>query len=181
VSGDAAPGLLTPFLIRRRARAALPHLHGTVLDHGCGPGGLADVVPAERYLGYDPDPAILEVAYRSHPDHCFVGELAATPTFDTVASLAVIEHVPDPAAHLRELASHLQDGGRIVLSTPSPASRRVYTLGARLGVFSSRASEEHTYLGRPELEQAASAAGLRVASYTTFMAGANQLAVLERA
>jgi hypothetical protein len=55
----------------------------------------------------------------------------------------------------------------------------VYELGAKLRLFSPRASEEHgRLLDRHELDERAQAAGLRLSHYRTFLAGANQLAVL---
>ena len=42
--------------------------------------------------------------------------------FDTIVSLAVIEHAPDPKGFLMELAGRLEKGGRIVLTTPHPLS-----------------------------------------------------------
>lgn len=69
--------------------------------------------------------------------------------------------------------------GQIVLTTPHPQLERAYNLGARIGVFSALASEDHEQLlGRPELERCASLARLSVQRYHRFLLGANQLAVL---
>jgi 2-polyprenyl-3-methyl-5-hydroxy-6-metoxy-1,4-benzoquinol methylase len=43
----------------------------------------------------------------------------ATASFDTVISSETIEHVPDPAQALRELARVLGPGGRLFLTTPN--------------------------------------------------------------
>jgi 2-polyprenyl-3-methyl-5-hydroxy-6-metoxy-1,4-benzoquinol methylase len=179
MSDRGSAGLFTPFLIRRRVQAAMPYVRGSVLDHGCGPGGLAVHVPPARYLGYDIDEATLAVARASHPEHRFTGELPVGERFDTVVSMAVIEHVDDPVEYLQGLAAFVRDGGRVILTTPHPSSEALYRLGARLGLFSSLASDEH----QPLLDEAALAgnsrpAGLDVLHYTTFMGGVNQLAVL---
>jgi 2-polyprenyl-3-methyl-5-hydroxy-6-metoxy-1,4-benzoquinol methylase len=174
------PGLLTRFLHRRRVGAALPHLRGNVLDHGCGPYSLAAYVAPEKYLGMDIDERCLALAGERHPAHRFVTAVPNDGRYDTVASLAVIEHMPDPAAYLRQLASFLGPNGRIVLTTPHPRRKRVYELGAKLRLFSPRASEEHgRLLDRQEIAGCAGSAGLRLSHYRTFLAGANQLAVLE--
>jgi 2-polyprenyl-6-hydroxyphenyl methylase/3-demethylubiquinone-9 3-methyltransferase len=179
VSGNSDSGFLTPFLYRRRVRAVLPHLRGSVLDHGCGVFSLAPRVSPQEYLGFDVDEECLATARHRHPSHRFTGDVPEGTRYDTVASMAVIEHVPDPAAYLRELTRFLGHGSRIVLTTPHPRMERVYSLGAKLRLFSSRASEEHEHLLDPrELERAAERAGLEVVHYETFLAGANQLAVL---
>ena len=172
-------GILTPFLYRRRVRAVLPHLRGSVLDHGCGVYSLAARVPPERYVGMDVDEDSLAVARSRHPLHRFANEVPDGTHYDTVASMAVIEHVADPTAYLRHLSRFLGRGSRIVLTTPHPRMERVYRLGAKVRLFSPRASEEHEHLLDPrELERCAERAGLRVSHYQTFLGGANQLAVL---
>jgi 2-polyprenyl-3-methyl-5-hydroxy-6-metoxy-1,4-benzoquinol methylase len=166
-------------LIRRRVKAALPHVRGRVLDHGCGPGGLAAEVPPDRYLGFDIDESTLEVARARYPSHRFTSRLPEGERFDTVVSMAVIEHVDEPAEYLRALRAFVGDGGRLFLTTPHPSSKAVYDLGARLGIFSRLASEEHhPLLGEAEIREHAGSAGLQVLEFGTFMAGANQLAVL---
>lgn len=182
MSGDADRGFLTPFLHKQRVRAVLPHLRGTVLDHGCGVFSLADRVPPEEYLGVDVDDDSLETVQRRHPTHTFTRAVPEGTRYDTVASMAVIEHVPDPADYLRQLKQFLGPGSRIVLTTPHPRMERVYSLGAKARLFSPRASEEHEQLLDPrELERHAERAGLQIVHYETFLAGANQLAVLASA
>ena len=179
VRDRSAPGFLTPFLARMRVRAALPHVRGSVLDHGCGFGALAPYVPPARYLGFDINEGSLEDARARNPSHRFTSELPVDTTFDTVVSMAVIEHVDDPAAYLRGLTAFVGDGGRVVLTTPRPSWNGVYALGARLGLFSVTANEEHRLLGKAALTEASLTAGLRIVHFETFLAGANQLAVLE--
>jgi 2-polyprenyl-3-methyl-5-hydroxy-6-metoxy-1,4-benzoquinol methylase len=162
-----------------RVRAALPHVSGSVLDHGCGFGALAPYVPPDRYLGFDINEDSLEDARARNPSHRFTSELPVDTTFDTVVSMAVIEHVDDPAAYLRGLKAFVGDGGRIVLTTPRPSSAGVYALGARLGLFSQTAHDEHRLVGEDQIAEAARTAGLRVVRFKTFLAGANQLAVLQ--
>jgi 2-polyprenyl-3-methyl-5-hydroxy-6-metoxy-1,4-benzoquinol methylase len=179
MSGHSGRGVLTPFLYRQRVRAVLPHLRGTVLDHGCGVYSLAPRVPPENYLGVDIDEDSLAMAKDRHPSHRFAKEVPDGAHYDTVASLAVIEHVPDPAAYLGHISRFLGPGGRIVLTTPHPRVERLYGLGARLRLFSPLASEEHEhFLDRAELGRCAERAGLRASYYQTFLGGANQLAVL---
>ncbi len=178
-------GLLSPFLLERRLAAARPHVaEGRVLDYGCGNGELARYVEPSRYLGLDADPASVEAARARHPRHRFVavsgGEQAAgAGRFDVVVGLAVIEHLADPEAWLRQLRSCLAPGGRIVLTTPHPALRRAHEFGAWLGLFSRDAAEEHNVLiGRRLMRRLASAAGFEIAELRRFLLGCNQLFIL---
>ncbi|EPR42148.1 hypothetical protein dsx2_2872 [Desulfovibrio sp. X2] len=184
MADQAREGLLSPYLCRRRLAAARPHLRGHVLDFGCGGGSLARFVPPERYTGVDVDAESLRKARANYPAHVFFPE-APPPDkrFDTIVMLAVIEHLDDPAATLRDLAQRMTDdpAARLILTTPHPATGLVHTLGASVGLFSRHASEEHDeLLGRRALRSLGAAAGLRLASYGRFLCGANQLAVFSR-
>lgn len=96
--------------------------------------------------------------------------------------LALLEHLPSPAGALARAAALLSPTGRVVTTTPHPAGRAPLELGARLGLLSSHADEEHeTLLGRDALADAGRAAGLALTAYRRFLFGLNQLAVFERA
>lgn len=179
MADQASEGLLSPFLRDRRLQAARPHLRGRILDLGCGGGLLARWAEPQTYLGFDVDPDSLAAARRAFPRHRFVGDLPAGQGFDTLVALAVIEHLPQPERHLAQWRQLLAPGGTMVLTTPHPRVDLVHRLGARLGIFSRHASEEHQdLLDRAGLERAAGAAGLTVALYRRFLLGANQLVLL---
>lgn len=181
---DQINGLLSPFLRRRRFAAATPHLHGRVLDVGCGIGELAGFVAPDSYLGIDLDRDSIDSARRRHPAHRFqtIPAFNADPpaeTFDTIVGLAVIEHVPSPQQWLRDLARRLAPGGRFVLTTPHPHYRWAHEFGARLGVFSRDAAEEHEdFIDRRGMMRAAADSGLRLLTARRFLMGANQLFIL---
>jgi len=182
MADQGAQGFFSPFLRRRRIAAARPWLQGRVFDFGCGSGALATAIPSSDYAGYDADPAVIEKARLAHPRHRFLATAPDQGDWDTVACLAVIEHCADPAAFLARLAALVRQGGRIVLTTPHPAFEIVHDVGARLGLFSHDASEEHeSLLDRPALEALAQATGLEIERYRRFLGGANQLLVLRRA
>ena len=139
-------------------------------------------MPPDRYVGFDIDESTLEVARARYPSHRFTSQLPEGEAFDTVVSMAVIEHVEDPVEYLLGLRAFVRDGGCVILTTPHPSSKAIYGLGARLGIFSKLASEEHhPLLGEAEIARSAQAAELQVVRFGTFMAGANQLAVLSPA
>ncbi|HSJ19329.1 MAG TPA: class I SAM-dependent methyltransferase [Nocardioidaceae bacterium] len=176
-------GLLSPYLRNRRLAVARPHLRGRVLDVGCAEGHLAASVAPADYVGVDLDEAILVEARAAHPEHVFVGvdELDPAERFDSVAALAVIEHVPDPGAWVRRWADHLVAGGRFAVTTPYDRYEPVHGLAARLRLTSDEAHDEHeTTFDRESLEAVFEQAGLKLTTYRRFLLGLNQVAVAVR-
>jgi 2-polyprenyl-3-methyl-5-hydroxy-6-metoxy-1,4-benzoquinol methylase len=181
VADQANQGLFSPWLQKRRLAMASPWLSGRVLDYGCGSGALASMVDADRYVGYDIDATSIDHARRLHPRHVFTQDAPMAESFDTVASLAVIEHMKQPDTFVRQLAGLCKQGGRIVLTTPNPMLDPVHHFGAKLGLFSHDASEEHvSLLDRKALADLATSTGLGIVRYARFLLGANQLLVLQK-
>ena len=181
VPDQGTGGLLSPYLRRERFRAVIPLIRGGVLDFGCGVGELARYCDHSRYWGVDHDSEALEIARARFPQCRFSNELPVSEKFDTIVGLAVIEHMKEPEELLRRLRGLMADGGRLVLTTPHPSYRRVHDLGARLGIFSLEASEEHEmFFDKDSLRETAVRAGLNLASVQRFLCGANQLFVLTR-
>jgi SAM-dependent methyltransferase len=96
-----------------------------VLDLGCGAGNSVDAFrghdPSVDWVGVDIADS-QEARARRRSDATFVtydGSRVPFPegTFDLVYSSQVLEHVPDPQAHLREIARVLRPGGRLIGST----------------------------------------------------------------
>ena len=127
------------------------------------------------------DKVSLELARLRFPAHRFVSGLPEPgEKFDSIISLAVIEHVRDPVDFLRMLTMHLVDSATacIVVTTPHPSVDWVHDVGAAVGLFSKHANEEHEdLLDRSKLETAGNQAGLKLVSYQRFLFGANQIAV----
>lgn len=181
LADQATQGLLSPWLRACRMKAVVPFLRGTVLDYGCGSGALASMVASSSYVGYDVDAGSVAVAQAAYPEHTFTNVQPDHSGFDTVASLAVIEHMRDPARFMATLASFCRPNGTIVITTPNPALDPVHHLGARVGLFSHDASEEHvSLLDRKTLLRLSETLGLRVIRYKRFLMGANQLLVMQR-
>ena len=84
-----------------------------VLDVGCGDR------PYERLLAGAAEIVGFDVPGNPHAD--LHGSIEALPvedaTFDVVLCLQALEHVPDPAAAVRELRRVVRPGGRVLLST----------------------------------------------------------------
>jgi len=99
----------------------------TALDVGCGAGLLAEPLTrlGASVTGLDAAPELI-VAARDHAAAMGLaieyraGELAAlTGEYDLVTCMEVIEHVADPAAFVRDLATRLAPGGLLIMSTPN--------------------------------------------------------------
>jgi 2-polyprenyl-3-methyl-5-hydroxy-6-metoxy-1,4-benzoquinol methylase len=118
-------GMLKPFLLAEDLRGK------RVLEIGCGRGGFscwlakncgpeltaADFSPAGVKMGRDYAASlglpvrwqVMDIQSIAHPN----------ATFDCVISCETIEHVPNPALALRELARVLKPGGKLFLTTPN--------------------------------------------------------------
>jgi 2-polyprenyl-3-methyl-5-hydroxy-6-metoxy-1,4-benzoquinol methylase len=172
-------GLLSPFLRSRRLVVARPLLKGRVLDFGCGTGQLASSVTPEAYLGVDRDKASLEIARQQFPRHQFAESLPANSAFDTIIALAVVEHIQQPQHLLQQFKALLGPGGQIVLTTPHPAFEWAHEWGAKLGLCSADAAEEHeTLLDAAAMQNLSRAVGLTLADSRRFLFGMNQLFVV---
>lgn len=172
-------GKLSNWLVTRRQRVAKPFLAGRVLDFGCGGGGIAEICTPDSYVGFDTDPRMVDIARKEWPEYRYETSLPDGERFDTVAAIAVIEHLPDPGQHLRDWVKYLNPGGRIVMTTPHPSLEWVHTAGAKVGIFSQHAHEGHEDLiDRAKMEEFVAGTNLRLTTYKRFLMGANQLFVL---
>jgi 2-polyprenyl-3-methyl-5-hydroxy-6-metoxy-1,4-benzoquinol methylase len=177
-------GLLSPFLSAQRIAAARPFLLGRVFDVGCGSGEITRYIGPKDYLGFDIDPESVSIARRRHPEYRFESRKPDQhERFDTVAALAVIEHVEEPIVFLSTLSDYLRDGtdSRIVLTTPHPRIYWIHAVGSRVGLFSLHVNREHKdLLDHEALVNIVKKAGLKLAIYRHFQFGFNQLLVLKR-
>jgi len=105
----------------------------TLLDVGCGPGsitaGLAGLIAPGRVIGADKDPARIETASRDAAADGVsyrVADVTALPFeddhFDAVFANALIEHLPDPGAGVKELMRVLKPGGAVGVRCPDWSS-----------------------------------------------------------
>ncbi|MES2510117.1 MAG: class I SAM-dependent methyltransferase [Pseudomonadota bacterium] len=133
-----------------------------VLDFGCGAGGFLNKARqlASRAVG-------VELEQRVH-EH-WAGEIAlhrdleqAGRGYDLITAFHVVEHLPDPRAMLKELASRLAARGRLVIEVPSSDD-------ALLTLFDNDAFQRFTYWSQhlflfnaKTLGELAGQAGLRV-------------------
>ena len=160
----------------------MPFVRGSVVDFGCGVGALAEHISCDRYVGVDKDSEIIDIARKSYPSHTFytLEEFEESRgKFDTVVALAVIEHVDSVQDFMAQLKSLLMPKGIIVITTPHKSSRFIYRVGARLGLFSRAAEQEHKALfDARAMAGIAGEAGLELVEYRRFLFLLNQLIVL---
>ena len=126
-------------------RVAGERLDGArVLDVGCGGGLFSEALAGEgaTVLALDLSPDLLKVArlhglesgakvdYRLQSVEALAAE--ALGSFDVVACMEMLEHVPDPAAIVEACAALLRPGGRLFLSTlnRTPAAFALAIVGA---------------------------------------------------
>lgn len=183
MADQGSEGMLSPLLRRLRFNVARPYLKRTILDVGCGAGTLAGEVSSVHYYGVEVDGLSLDKAIKMYPMHKFSKSLPdSTEKFDTIISLAVIEHVDSPELFMLDLSKRLknEESARIVITTPHPSMDWIHDVGASIGLFSKHANEEHEeLLDRVKLESVGAKAGLHLVLYKRFLFGANQLAVFE--
>jgi SAM-dependent methyltransferase len=112
--------VLGELLARRRVKAVLPHVHGRLLDLGCGSNRL--VRHYSNGVGVDVHPwpgadlVVDDTAALQWDSH----------SFDTITILAALNHIPNRAAVLDECRRVLRPGGRVVVTMLTPRTSLVW-------------------------------------------------------
>lgn len=139
-----------------------------VLDFGCGAGGFLRKAQslASKVAGIEPERRVRE--HWGDSIALFANIEDAVGLYDLITSFHVIEHLPDPRAVLIELATRLEDRGRLVIEVPS-AEDALLTLYDNDAFQRFTYWSQHLFLFNPEtLRLLALRAGLRVVSIQQF-------------
>ena len=91
-----------------------PRPGSAVLDFGCGPGELLDLLQDLGWATYGIEPAE-KTAFRRHHE---LEAIPDEPLFELAIANHVLEHVPDPLDVLRALHRCLTPSGRLFVSVP---------------------------------------------------------------
>jgi 2-polyprenyl-3-methyl-5-hydroxy-6-metoxy-1,4-benzoquinol methylase len=112
-----------------------------VLDFGCGAGGflLKARSTAHHVMGIELE-ARLQPHFQTNGLAVFqsIDDLPSDQRFDLITVFHVVEHLKDPANMLRQLATRLRSGGRIIIEVPSSAD-------ALLTLYENAPFSEFTY------------------------------------
>ena len=120
------------YAMRYRAveRVIAPLQVSSVIDVGCGTGDYAQLFDPShvKYLGVDISERMVEECKRLFPRHAFAvadGDAIDAPdaSVDLILSIGVLEYLPDPVSHLRELARVTKPGGSIVGAVQNGSNR----------------------------------------------------------
>ena len=148
-----------------------------LIDVGCGTGnGL--LIFHERFgvsgVGVDVSDGMLDIARakmagRNLPIEVHQVDGESLPfddnMFDAGISFEVLEHTPNPALLLSELARVVKPGGTVVVSTPNTLWEPVHWFAAKTGLHHSEGP--HRDVSRREIIEGLRAAGLRVVDERT--------------
>jgi SAM-dependent methyltransferase len=105
------------------ARVA-PRAHGRLLDVGCGDKPYEHLFRpfVSEYLGVEHEATFAETSATTHRKADVLYDGTRLPfddqSFDTVLSVQVLEHTPDPQALLTDMARVLRADGLMILSAP---------------------------------------------------------------
>ncbi len=172
------------FICRWRSRVARQQIQpgDAVLDFGCGHQAMFLRSVQNRIsrgvgLDYDADagsPAANLELRRFH----FTGRFDfPDASFNVVSLLAVLEHIPLDQVDVlfREFSRVLAPGGRILITTPTPAAKPILDfLAFKLHVISEPEIADHQhYYSQADLRALAGRHGLNVTAYRKFLFGFN--------
>lgn len=154
-------------------RTALSLVEGrTLIDVGCGEGGLLDAIRSE--VGDTWDLTGFEISAhrgeraRERGHRVLVSEDGRVPlpdgTMDIVASTHVVEHVPDDAGYVRELARMARPGGVVYLETPLKLTGAWYFRRNPEGGWVLDPTHLREYRSPDEVHRLVEQAGLRLLS-----------------
>lgn len=101
-------------------------------------------------------------------------------SFDCITMLAVLEHVPDPAAVAGECARLLGPGGRVVITVPDAKVDHILAVLHRLRLIHGMSLEEHHGYDVSQTRPVFEGAGLEMKVHRGFQLGLNNLYVFEK-
>ncbi|GAA3897327.1 bifunctional 2-polyprenyl-6-hydroxyphenol methylase/3-demethylubiquinol 3-O-methyltransferase UbiG [Sphingomonas limnosediminicola] len=144
----------------------------SALDVGCGAGLLAEPLArlGATVTGIDASPEVIAIA-RQHAaavglkiDYRSGDVQALDGKYDLITCMEVVEHVADPGAFVKALATRLAPNGLLIMSTPNATgwSRlMMITIGERVGQIPKGTHDFDKFLSPERLQVLLSGAGLK--------------------
>jgi 2-polyprenyl-3-methyl-5-hydroxy-6-metoxy-1,4-benzoquinol methylase len=189
-NNDMKEPFLEPILRKMRVKKVLPAIRRQpnceLLDVGCGRDCLLlkTVEPfIVRGIGIDFKVQAWENAKIKTLRMTMTDSLPfAAESFDIVTMLAVLEHLSDPLAMVRETERILRGGGRLVLTVPSKIARPVLQFFCyTLKIVSEPEMRDHKrYYDRRELVRLFSQTGMTIERHEYFEMGMNNFCVVRK-
>lgn len=157
------------FTRSKRTNIAAPYLKGSVLDIGCGNAVLRSKLNGNcsGYVGIDINNSASDMKVDIEN---IIDRNKIAGKFDSIAMLAVIEHLHEPKQVLNWCYKELNKQGIIVITTPTLLGNMI------LKLFSIDAGHTSIF-NKKELEQILSDTGFNTLYYSTFELKANQIIV----
>lgn len=112
----------------------------SVLDAGCGTGGVTSTLKSARLVGIDISPRMIAAAKDRHKNTSieFVASDIVTyqsqETFDRILFFDVIEHSENPKGTLKRMAELLKKDGLLVVSMANPLWEPILLVAEKLGM-----------------------------------------------
>lgn len=174
--------------MRLRVKAVLPHLRGRILDVGCGPGPLIERLTQDcEYIGVDTGSGTIARLQARYPSQRFYNldiQVDLPPSnraFETIAMMAVIEHLERPEEFFRLYVPLLERGGRIIITTPTPMGERLHSLLRKIKIAKSEVGDVHHHIYRlDELVLMLQKHNFNVEEARRFEFGMNQLVIAKK-
>jgi len=144
----------------------------SALDVGCGAGLLAEPLArlGAKVTGVDASPDVIAVARKHATASGLQIDYGAGDVqdlecqFDLITCMEVIEHVADPSAFLKALATRLAPGGLLILSTPNAtgwSKLLMITIGEGLGRIPRGTHDFGKFIGPDRMKVLLADAGLQ--------------------
>ncbi|BAI60313.1 conserved hypothetical protein [Methanocella paludicola SANAE] len=176
--------LLEPFFRKLRVGLVLQHLDKdtTLCDLGCGSGSFLRSVSGDIRAGYGFDKKAEEETFGNITiKNSFIdGKVPLeTGSMDCVTLIAVLEHLDRPEDVLGECYRIVKNRGKILITTPSPASKPILEfLSYRLKIVSPVEIRDHKhYYSRSELKTILEECGFTGVQVRSFEFGLNNFAI----
>ena len=181
---------LEPILRKLRIRKIIHHIpeNCDLCDFGCG----TSLLLLNTLKSYIRSGIGLDLKLKPLFDkkikliRCNLGESIPlrSNTIDVITSLAVIEHLSNPTNNLKEAYRILRKGGLLILTTPTPISKKILEFMAfKLGILSIGTVGEHKhYFDKKNLKEMLTCAGFEESKIKvkSFQIGFNNLVVVKK-